>query len=396
MSEVVDLFCSLAKIPSPSLGEDAVAEAIVSFCRDNGIKCRRDTFGNVRASVPATDKTKKPLMLSAHMDVVGDASPVTIVFSNDKIETDKKRTLGADDKTGVAIALTAAKRLAADKTFPHGGLEMTFTRDEESGMSGARSLDLSDVEAEHILVLDGETLGEFQVAGAGYTNLAVAVENTKGGHSGNDIADTTRVNAVKLLAEIMAEIPQGVFDRDETGVVTSINAGAVAGGGLRNKTYAEPFMKSAVSDGMTNMINTSAYAAYSIRSSDKASEMRLRDQIVGIVEKYKALYAGRATVSAVFSEKVPPFERAEDKTLETVARRAFENVGLPFKVTSFHAAAETHLYAHMTNKNGVAFKPVLIGAATIRDMHSANESVVASSIDGGLKLVEALIREYNR
>ena len=199
-----------------------------------------------------------------------------------------------------------------------------------------------------------------------------------------------------------AERAVGAFDRhlfdagDRTVVDRLLGAGAVAGGGLRNKTYAEPFMKSAVSDGMTNMINTSAYAAYSIRSSDKASEMRLRGQIVGIIEKYKALYAGRAAVSAVFSEKVPPFERAEDKTLETVARRAFENVGLPFKVTSFHAAAETHLYAHMTNKNGVAFKPVLIGAATIRDMHSANESVVASSIDGGLTLVESLIREYNR
>ena len=64
-----------------------------------------DLFGNVRAEIPATDETKEPLLLSAHMDVVGDFSPVNVVKDGDVLKTDGKRTLGADDKAGVACAM---------------------------------------------------------------------------------------------------------------------------------------------------------------------------------------------------------------------------------------------------------------------------------------------------
>ena len=64
----------------PMLGDadDAVAEKIMSFFTEDGIDCRRDETGNVYARVPATDSAKKPVMLSAHMDVVGDDRPVHI------------------------------------------------------------------------------------------------------------------------------------------------------------------------------------------------------------------------------------------------------------------------------------------------------------------------------
>ena len=234
MSDLINLFCTLAKIPSPSMREDAVAEKIMSFFTENGIDCRRDETGNVYARVPATDSAKKPVMLSAHMDVVGDDRPVHIVEKDGFIETDKTRTLGADDKAGVSCAMMLAKETAADKTLKHGGLEIVFTRDEEQNMTGARNIEYKTLESEHILVLDGDRLGELQIAGAGYTKMTLSVTGTKGGHSGIDIADTSRVNAVKLLAEIMAQIPQGVYKQDETGVVTSINAGAIAAGGLKN------------------------------------------------------------------------------------------------------------------------------------------------------------------
>lgn len=394
MSDLINLFCTLAKIPSPSMREDAVAEKIMSFFTENGIDCRRDETGNVYARVPATDSAKKPVMLSAHMDVVGDDRPVRIVEKDGFIETDKTRTLGADDKAGVSCAMMLAKETAADKTLKHGGLEIVFTRDEEQNMTGARNIEYKTLESEHILVLDGDRLGELQIAGAGYTKMTLSVTGTKGGHSGIDIADTSRVNAVKLLAEIMAQIPQGVYKQDETGVVTSINAGAIAAGGLKNiqtDKQGAAFMAELADKAMTNMINTDAFAVYSIRSSDLKNEEQLHRDIESIVAKFK----DKADVSVVFKRNLPPFERSADETVTIAARKAAETANVPLTVSSFHAAAETHLYATETNKSGVVFKPVLLGIANIYNMHSADEKIECESLVKGYALLKEIFKQIN-
>lgn len=394
MSDLINLFCTLAKIPSPSMREDAVAEKIMSFFTENGIDCRRDETGNVYARVPATDSAKKPVMLSAHMDVVGDDRPVRIVEKDGFIETDKTRTLGADDKAGVSCAMMLAKETAADKTLKHGGLEIVFTRDEEQNMTGARNINYKTLESEHILVLDGDRLGELQIAGAGYTKMTLSVTGTKGGHSGIDITDTSRVNAVKLLAEIMAQIPQGVYKQDETGVVTSINAGAIAAGGLKNiqtDKQGAAFMAELADKAMTNMINTDAFAVYSIRSSDLKNEEQLHRDIESIVAKFK----DKADVSVVFKRNLPPFERSADETVTIAARKAAETANVPLTVSSFHAAAETHLYATETNKSGVVFKPVLLGIANIYNMHSADEKIERESLVKGYALLKEIFKQIN-
>ena len=130
MTATTDLFCELARIPSPSLQEDKVAEHILSLFKEWGVTAKRDDYGNVCAHIEATDKTKSPLMLSAHMDVVGDSSPVNIIKENNIIKTDGKRTLGADDKAGVTAAMMLAKTIIENKDLRHGGLEIVFTRDE--------------------------------------------------------------------------------------------------------------------------------------------------------------------------------------------------------------------------------------------------------------------------
>ena len=109
--KLIDLFCTLAQIPSPSLKEQKVTEKILTIFKENGITAWLDKYENVRAKVEATDTSKKPLLLSAHMDVVGDDSPINIRLNGNIIETDKTRTLGADDKAGVQLNLKIIKNL---------------------------------------------------------------------------------------------------------------------------------------------------------------------------------------------------------------------------------------------------------------------------------------------
>ena len=237
-NEVLDIFCNLVSIPSPSLKEGKVVEWILNFCKENRIESKKDNYGNVYINVPATDSSKEPIMLSSHMDVVGDDSPVDIYLDEEGFIHAKGRTLGADDKVGVACALMLAKEIANNKSTLHGGLEITLTRDEETGMSGVEHVEFDKILSQYILVCDADKLGQLQISGASYTNAKLTVKGLKGGHSGIDIGDETRLNAAKLIAELLSEFPQGVFYKDETGVITSCNLGAIIAGGVQNSIAA--------------------------------------------------------------------------------------------------------------------------------------------------------------
>ncbi|MCQ2913754.1 MAG: M20/M25/M40 family metallo-hydrolase [Alphaproteobacteria bacterium] len=399
MSELIDLFKELVLIPSPSMHEEKVADKICEILKEADIEVSKDDFGNVHGKILANDNSKKSLMLSAHMDVVGDKSPIVLKESDNIIETDKTRTLGADDKAGVASAISLAKWLKKNPDIKHGGLELLFTRDEEMNMSGAKHVDFNKVDSEYVIVMDADRLGDFQIAGAGFIRLTLRVQNTKGGHSGIDIDDTSRINAVKVLSEIMSEIPQGVYYKNETGVVTSINAGVVVGGGVKNietNKQGSAFMDELLEQGMCNIINTDAYALYSIRSSDKKKEAELLDEIKTIQTKFQQKYKGLADIVVECTETMKPFEKSSDETLINVARKAGENLGIKMNITSFHAGAETHHYAHQKNKFGKILKPVLMGAGNVYNMHSAKEYVEKDSMEKAFVLLKEIFTLFNK
>ena len=78
-NELVDLFCSMAEVPSPSLKEDKMIDWVCNYCKENNLDCELDDFKNIYITIPATDSTKQPILLSSHMDVVGDDSPTTSI-----------------------------------------------------------------------------------------------------------------------------------------------------------------------------------------------------------------------------------------------------------------------------------------------------------------------------
>lgn len=400
MSFVSDLFCTLAKIPSPSMHEDAVLDKIEELLSSWGISNRRDECGNIYGCVEATDASKKSLAFSAHTDVVGDFSPVNLVFSKDgkTVGTDKTRTLGADDKAGVAAALSVLKDVAENKSLRHGGLEVIFTRDEEHNMTGALSLEFDKIKSEYVLVLDSDRLGDLPVAGASYTKLFLTVHCEKSGHSGLDIGDESRVNAVKLISDVISALPNGVYKSDETGVVTSLNVGAVVGGGVKNlpsDLQGADYLRFLTNEAMSNVINADAFALYSIRSSETETEERLKQDILKVVKSFNEEYAGRASVQADFSVHLLPFERSSDNLMIDVVKAAAQKSDIPVRVMSFHAGAETHIYAHRQNAFGKTFKPYLFGIADIYNMHSPEEHMDLPSLEKGTRLLKEVFLTFN-
>ena len=408
-NEVLDIFCHLVSIPSPSLKEDRVIEWILDFCKKNGINGKNDNYGNIYIHVPATDSTKEPIMLSSHMDVVGDDSPVNIYLDDEGFIHAQGRTLGADDKVGVACALTLAKELVSEQQsqniyLPHGGLEITFTRDEETGMSGIEHVEFDKILSKYVLVCDADKLGQLQISGASYTNAKITVKGLKGGHSGIDIGDETRLNAAKLLAELIAEFPQGVFYKDETGVITSCNLGAMVAGGIQNSVASivekgvktHDYITEIMKKTSTNIINVLGMASYSIRSASVAREDALKTLMASIVAKFNAKYEGLAEAKIEFEVHLPPFERAEDDRIEKVHTEACRRAGIENDISSFHAGAETHIYCQHQNSKGETFMPMLLGLADVYNMHSANEKVDYRTLLKGYEVIRNTFTIFNK
>ena len=402
-NEVLDIFCNLVSIPSPSLKEDKVIEWILDFCKNNGINGKKDNYGNIYINVPATDDTKEPIMLSSHMDVVGDDTPVNIYLDEEGFIHAQGRTLGADDKVGVACALMLAKEGADNKLGNHGGLEITFTRDEETGMSGIEHVEFDKILSKYVLVNDADKLGQLQISGASYTNAKITVRGLKGGHSGIDIGDETRLNAAKLIAELIAEFPQGVYYKDETGVITSCNLGAIVAGGIQNSVASivekgiktNDYITEIMKKTSTNIINVLGMASYSIRSASVAREEALKTLMASIVAKFNKKYEGLALAEIEFEVHLPPFERAEDDRIERVHTEACKRAGIENDISSFHAGAETHIYCQHKNSKGETFMPMLLGLADVYNMHSANEKVDYNSLLKGYEVIKNTFIVFN-
>lgn len=228
-------FRALSEIPRPSKHEQRAADWVVDLGRRHGFEDRRDPAGNVVLSVPASPgrDTAPPLILQGHLDMVCEKDrQVPHDFLTDpirpRIEGDWVRasgtTLGADNGIGVAACLAAA----TDPSVAHGPLELLFTVDEETGLTGAANLDPSLLRGRTLLNLDSEDDGVIFVGCAGGLDSILSLElgteepprscspyrleisGLRGGHSGLDIHEN-RGNAVRILARLLAaEIEAGI------------------------------------------------------------------------------------------------------------------------------------------------------------------------------------------
>ncbi|NOZ01249.1 MAG: aminoacyl-histidine dipeptidase [Deltaproteobacteria bacterium] len=220
-------FASLLRIPRESKNEAAAREFVLAWAGEKGFKTGTDDVGNVVVYVPATpgNESAPITVLQSHLDMVCEkapdsdhdfeADPIPAYVDGDLVRS-KGTTLGADNGIGLAAAMAAAE----DPDCEHGPLELFFTIDEETGLTGAFEYDPSLLKGRLLLNLDSEDEGTLYVgcAGGGDTTITLATPSTdvpsgwtpvlvkvgglKGGHSGLDIG-TGRGNAIKLLARAL-------------------------------------------------------------------------------------------------------------------------------------------------------------------------------------------------
>ncbi|MFA1643253.1 peptidase T [Chryseomicrobium imtechense] len=117
--------------------------------------------------------------------------------------TDGTTLLGADNKAGIAIILTAMDYFLQNPDIPHGKIRVGFTPDEEIGR-GPHKFDVEAFGADYAYTMDGGPLGElqfesFNAAGARVTTHGVSV------HPGS--AKDKMVNAITMAMKFQSHMP---------------------------------------------------------------------------------------------------------------------------------------------------------------------------------------------
>ncbi len=246
--EVWDYFRQLSDIPRPSKKEDKVCDWLETLAEKKGLPCRKDAVGNIVIEVPPTDgyENAPGLIIQGHTDMVCEKTPDSEHnFDNDPIQWVEKdgwlygnnTTLGSDNGIGVCMALA----LLEQSDLPHPKLELLFTVDEETGLTGADSLEEGFVKGQRLINLDSEDEGYFTIGCAGGIQtdmeldltfidaaadkqfVKLEVSDLTGGHSGVNIHEN-RANAILVLTVCLHQLSEAF----------EINLCSIEGGNAHN------------------------------------------------------------------------------------------------------------------------------------------------------------------
>ena len=192
--------------------------------------------GYVLATLPATTKKRTPTVAwFAHVDTAtnlpGAARPIvhraydgrpiilpddptqkltveTTPFlrasiGHDLITASGTTLLGSDDKSGVAVIMSAVRHLLQHPEIPHGPIRVCFNPDEEIGR-GVHKLDLAQVGAICAYTLDGSSPGEIEFE---TFSADSAVLDIIGVASHPGTAKDVMVNAVRIAGRFLTALP---------------------------------------------------------------------------------------------------------------------------------------------------------------------------------------------
>lgn len=299
-------FDRILEIPRASKKEERMRAYVLEIAERLGLEHRSDAAGNLVVRKPAANgKEHVPItVLQSHLDMVNEKNADTEHdFAADPLQperdgdwlTARGTTLGADNGIGVAAMIAI---MEADDIV-HGPLDLLFTVDEETGLTGAAQLDGSILEGKRLINLDTEEEGAIYVgcAGGGDTRLSLpltwtdpapdstavrlALRGLKGGHSGMDIR-LQRGNAIRLLARIADAAARG----------TSLRVADFQGGNMRNAIPREAFALFVLAPGDADAFRQRAHDAFGdARSAFAAVEPHMELEIEDAAQPDRVLDA---------------------------------------------------------------------------------------------------------
>lgn len=357
---LLNSFCDLAKIKSPSGQEEAIAQFVSDKLTTLGLFVQRDSYGNIIAKLTGRGE---PLILCAHMDTVavGAGEEIKPIRKDDAITSDGATILGADDKDAVA-AILEVLQILYERKLPHRPLEIVFTREEEAISRGAQNLDLSllsgkeciisdQAEAHGTIVLSAPYCFRFEIEVAG--KRCHVKEPEKG------------INVVIVVAKAIGKMPLGRIDDFTTSNI------AYQVSGLRGVIDQNDRLLVSLSSENRNTVPDLGLVYGEVRGSKI-------DKVRETLQKIESVFAEEALQlngSALFTAKQlsSGYSFSEDDPLVAKAAAIFKQQGAQVKYQQAVGGSD----ANVLNDRGLH---TLVVSSAHRNPHQCSEYLIIEDL----------------
>ncbi|MEQ8791490.1 MAG: M20/M25/M40 family metallo-hydrolase [Pirellulaceae bacterium] len=246
LDRAFDLVMELMAIPGRSCQEGKAAEFVVERLTRAGVPAdiihfdtahRRTPLagecGNLILKSPGTQRLPRRMM-SAHLDTVPICVGSKPVVRGKFVESADPHTgLGADDRAGVAVVLTAAVEIF-ERELPHPPLTFCWFVQEEIGLQGARLINRGMLGKPKLAFnWDGGSPYKLTIGATGGYRIEIVIEGIAS-HAGG--APERGVSAIAIAALAIADLQRNGWHGDvrKNGKHGTSNVGVIHGGEATN------------------------------------------------------------------------------------------------------------------------------------------------------------------
>lgn len=355
---LIKTFTELAGISSPSWQEKNVMKYIIKRFNRLGGECSMHRCGesfNLLVKMNGPEK-RSTILLSGHMDTVIPCDNVKPVVTDTKISSDGTTVLGGDDKAAIAIFIEAFEYLKENK-IPHGPVEVLLTCAEEQGLKGIKGFDLSILKSKYGFVFDSSgAIGRIVVKAPYHSNMIINIKG-KASHAG--MAPEKGISAIRVLSEIIAELPNGRIDEE-----TTLNVGIISGGRA------------------TNIVAEEARCELEVRSINNKKMLNVEKQVRDTVKKICARNKAKASIDR--SLEYAGFSISPDEQISLITSEAMKRIGLKPQFVAMGGGSDTNII------NGSKVKAINL-ACGMQKIHSTEEFILIKDLIAGTKLALSII-----
>lgn len=363
---LVEEFIELVKIDSETKYETEISNHLKQKFTALGLEVIEDDSksrtGHGSGNLICTLKgnvTVDAIYFTSHMDTVIPGKSVQPSIQDGYIVSDGTTILGADDKAGIA-AMFEAIRVIKEKNLPHGDVQFIITAGEESGLKGAKELQVEHVKAKYGYALDSDGQVGNIIIGAPFQTKIQAVVKGKTAHAG--VAPEKGVSAITLAAKAIANTPLGRIDED-----TTANIGGFSGGSAQ-----------------TNIVCDHVEIIAEVRSLEKekmtAQVEKMRQSFMETAEKMNGTVEFNTTLM------YPGFKREEQDPLVQVAKRAAGKIGRQSQLLYSGGGSDANIIAGF----GIPSVNLSVG---YEDIHTTNERMPVEELKKAAELILQIIEE---
>jgi len=325
----------------------------------------KGSVGNLIAHFSGNVAGAEPILLSAHMDTVVPGEGVVPILDGTILRSNGRTVLGGDDKSGIAI-ICEALRVVHENRLPCSDIDVIFTICEESGLLGAKCLDISRLRAKTGLVLDSDSVGYLFTKAPAANRMEFQIHGLEA-HAG--VCPEKGVSAIQVAADGISKMRLGRIDKE-----TTANIGRIQGGMA------------------VNIIPNSVVLKGEARShSEEKLNQQTDHMLTCLKEAAQRATLGtdgkrfQATVESKIERDYDSMAIPDDSPIVQLVQSAARNLGMELKTQATGGGCD----ANILNKKGLEVANLSTG---MREIHTVNEWLDLNDLNISAEMVLEIIR----